>query len=110
LLTKAGAPVPIFRLDFDKLIIFTEFINEANVRTLSTVFKMFIQEVRLTENQNQRVSLLVKTQQKAEEDEDFSQFFDDSRSAARTVMPGHPKAGSLSGRGSLSGMNANMAS
>lgn len=49
-MTKAGSPVPIFRLDFDKLIIFTEFINESNVLTLSTVFKLFVQEIRLTEN------------------------------------------------------------
>jgi hypothetical protein len=71
---------------------------------------MFIQEIRLTENQNQRVSMLVKTQQKNDEDGEFSQFFDDTRSVARTVMPGQPKGGSLSNRGSLSGMNANMAS
>jgi len=44
----------------------------------------------------------VKAQQKNEEDEEFSQFFDDSRSVARTVMPGHPKSGSIT--------NANMAS
>lgn len=51
-MTKSGAPIPIFSLDFDKLVMFTEFINESNVLTLSTVFKMFIQEIRLTENQN----------------------------------------------------------